>query len=49
MVEMAGQAIANIYDYASALDALKVGEAAAFVVLRDGERVELSITPSARE
>lgn len=49
VVEMAGQAIANIYDYASALDALKVGEAAAFVVLRDGERVELSITPSARE
>ena len=49
VVEMAGQAIANIYDYASALDALKVGEPAAFVVLRDGKRVELSITPGARE
>ncbi|MDJ0971304.1 MAG: M28 family peptidase [Kiloniellales bacterium] len=49
VVEMAGQTIANIYDYASALDALKVGEPAAFVVLRDGERVELSITPGARE
>ena len=49
VVEMAGQTIANIYDYASALDALKVDEPAAFVVLRDGQRVELSITPGARE
>ncbi len=49
VVEMAGQAIANIYDYASALDALKVDEPVTFVVMRGGERVELSITPGARE
>lgn len=49
VVEMAGQSITNIYDYASALDALKVDEPVAFVVLRDGQRVELSITPAARE
>ena len=49
VVEMAGQAIANIYDYSHALDSLKIGEPVALVVLRGGERVSLTITPGARE
>ena len=47
VVEMAGQEIANIYDYSRALDALKIGEAVDFVVLRDGERLTVSVTPGA--
>lgn len=48
IVELAGQAIANIYDYTYALDAVKIGVPAQVVVLRDGERRELTITPRAR-
>ncbi len=49
VVEMAGRAIGNIYDYSHALDGLKIGEPAEFVVLREGNRVTLTLTPSARE
>ncbi|UCH73623.1 MAG: M28 family peptidase [Rhodospirillales bacterium] len=49
VVEMADQAIANIYDYSVALDGLKVGVPVDLVVLRDGERVTLRLTPGARE
>ena len=49
VVEMAGQEIANIYDYSHALDSLKIGEPVGLVVLRDGERVSLTITPGTRE
>jgi len=49
IVELAGKAIKNIYDYTYAIDALKVGEPATVVVIRDGERVTLTITPEARQ
>jgi len=49
VVELAGQTIANIYDYSHALDSLKVGTPVEIVVLRDGQRVELMLTPGARE
>ncbi|MDH4037914.1 MAG: M28 family peptidase [Candidatus Krumholzibacteria bacterium] len=49
IVELAGKEIKNIYDYTYALDALKVGEPATVVVIRDGERVSLSIIPEARK
>ncbi len=49
VVEMAGQAIANIYDYSSALDALKIGETMTMVVLRNDQRIELRITPVSRD
>ena len=49
VVELAGRAIANIYDYSYALDALKAGEPVAVVVERDGARVSLTITPQSRE
>jgi len=48
IVEFAGNAVANIYDYTFALDAVKIGEPVEMVVLRDGERVTLQIVPEAR-
>ncbi len=49
IVEIAGQTIANIYDYTYALDVLKIGEPAKVVYLRSGERRETTLTPSARK
>ena len=48
IVEFGGQEITNIYDYTYALDAVKIGEPVEVVVLRDGKRVKLTITPEAR-
>ncbi len=41
--------IKNIYDYTYALDNLKIGEAVGVSVMRDGERLDLSITPISRD
>ena len=49
IVEFAGQKIANIYDYTYALDAVKIGQPVEIVVVRDGQRVTLKITPEARK
>ena len=49
IVEFAGKKIANIYDYTYAIDAVKIGEPVKVVVLRDGQRLELEITPEARK
>ena len=49
IVALAGRTIANIYDYTYALDLLKVGEPAAVVFIRNGERLESTLTPEARE
>ena len=49
VVEMAGRKIETIYDYSHALDSLKAGQPSGLVVLRDGRRLELTITPGARE
>ena len=48
IVEFGGQEITNIYDYTYALDAVKIGEPVEVVVLRDGEQIELTVTPEAR-
>ena len=48
IVEFAGNAIANIYDYTYALDAVKIGEPVEVTVLRDGKQVTLTIVPEAR-
>ena len=48
IVEFGGQEITNIYDYTYALDAVKIGEPVEVVVLRDGKRVKLTVTPEAR-
>jgi Tol biopolymer transport system component len=49
IVEFAGKVIKNIYDYTYALDAMKIGVAVPIVVLRDGQRVSLNVTPEARQ
>jgi hypothetical protein len=49
VVEIAGQTIANIYDYTYALEVLKIGEPAKVVYLRNGERRETTLTPAARK
>ena len=49
VVEIAGQTIANIYDYTFALELLKIGEPAKVVYLRDGQRRETTLTPAARK
>ena len=48
IIAFGGQQIANIYDYTYALDAVKIGEPVEVVVLRDGARVKLTVTPEAR-
>lgn len=49
IIELAGQEVKNIYDYTYAIDALKIDEPTDVVVLRDGEKLTLKITPQARE
>jgi S1-C subfamily serine protease len=49
IVEIAGQTIANIYDYTYALEVLKIGEPAKVVYLRNGERKETTLVPAARK
>ena len=49
IIEIAGQTIANIYDYTYALDLLKIGEPAKVVYMRGGQRKETTLTPGARK
>jgi Zn-dependent M28 family amino/carboxypeptidase len=49
IVEIAGQTIANIYDYTYALDVLKIGQPAKVIYIRDGKRLETTLTPAARK
>ena len=49
VVELAGRRIENIYDYTYAIDALKIGQQARIVVLRNGQRLERQIVPESRE
>lgn len=49
IVELAGKKIENIYDYTYTIEALKVGEAVRMVVLRDGERLTIMVTPGSRD
>jgi hypothetical protein len=49
IVEIAGQTITNIYDYTYALDVLKIGQPAKVVYMRDGKRLETTLTPAARK
>ena len=49
IVELAGQSIANIYDYTYALDLLKVGEPTPVVFVRDGTRIETTLVPEVRQ
>ena len=49
IVEFGAQKIANIYDYTYALDAVKIGTPVKVTVERDGQRVEVTVTPEARK
>jgi hypothetical protein len=49
IVEIAGQSIANIYDYTYALELLKIGEPVKVLYMRNGERKETTLTPAARK
>jgi hypothetical protein len=49
IVEIAGQTIANIYDYTYALDVLKIGQPVKVVYIRDGRRIETTLVPAARK
>ena len=48
IVEIAGQSIANVYDYTYALDLMKPDEPAKVLYLRNGEKRETTLTPRAR-
>jgi hypothetical protein len=48
IVEIAGQSIANIYDYTYALELLRVGQPVKVVYMRGTERRETTLTPAAR-
>jgi len=49
IVEFGGQKVSNIYDYTYALDAAKIGQPVEIVVMRDGQRVKIMVTPEARK
>jgi hypothetical protein len=49
IVELAGKRIENIYDYTYAIESLKIGAPVGIVVMRNGERLEMQITPISRE
>jgi hypothetical protein len=49
IIEIAGQTIANIYDYTYALELLKIGEPVKVVYMRGPERRETTLTPAARK
>ncbi|GAB5442122.1 MAG: M28 family peptidase [Fuerstiella sp.] len=49
IVEVAGKKIENIYDYTYAIEALKIGQTVDIVVLRDGKKVKLNVTPGSRD
>jgi hypothetical protein len=48
IVEIAGQTIANIYDYTYALELLRVNQPVTVAYIRDGQRRETRLTPAAR-
>ena len=49
IVEFGGQQIKNIYDYTYAMDAVKIGKPVDVMVVRDGQRIKLTVTPEARK
>jgi S1-C subfamily serine protease len=49
IVEVDERPIDNLYDYTYALEALRVGEPASIIVVRDGERITLEIVPGSRD
>ena len=48
IVEIAGQSIANVYDYTYSLDLMKPDEPVKVLYVRNGEKRETTLTPRAR-
>jgi Tol biopolymer transport system component len=48
IIEFNGKKVENITDYTAAIDGVKIGQPVKVVVQREGKRVELSVTPEAR-
>ena len=49
IIEFGTKKIENIYDFTYSLDAVKIGEPVEVVIMRDGKRVKLKVTPEARK
>jgi aminopeptidase YwaD len=49
IVQLAGKAVKNVYDYTYTLQDMKPDETVSVIVLRDGQKVELKLTPIARQ
>ncbi len=49
IVQLAGKKIENIYDYTYAIEALKIGQPVKIAVIRNGQQIELEVTPQSRE
>ncbi len=49
VVELGGMAVKNIYDYTYAMDGLKIGQKTSMVVVRDGKKIKLELTPGTRD
>ncbi|MEM7545189.1 MAG: M28 family peptidase [Pseudomonadota bacterium] len=49
LVGINGQELANIYDFVRSLNGLRPGETVPMIVMREGARVELEVTPQSRD
>lgn len=49
IVKIAGRDVRNVYDYTYALAEMKAGQEYEVEVMRDGQRLQLKITPAARQ
>jgi hypothetical protein len=49
VVKLAGRDVKNVYDYTYALGEMKAGQEYEVVVMRDGQRLTMKITPEARK
>ncbi|MGF1528100.1 MAG: M28 family peptidase [Candidatus Competibacterales bacterium] len=49
LVELAGTPVVTIHDFMAALAALEIGTPTELVVMRDGQRLSLTVVPGARE
>jgi len=49
IIEIAGQTIANVYDYTYALELLRIGQLVKVVYMRGSEKRETMLTPGARK
>jgi S1-C subfamily serine protease len=48
IVQLGDKTIENIYDYTYAIDSLQIGKPVKLVILRQGQRLELQLTPGSR-